>query len=150
MAGRRASARRWPELSQHFLRRGALAASLVKRSSVTRSDTVLEVGAGTGALTLELARRCKRLVAVEYDPTLCDVLRRRFARTPSVEVVEADILTTPLPDGEYVAFGNIPFSRTAAIVRRLTDASDPPRDAYLIVQLEAAQRFAGAPYAPST
>ena len=150
MAGRRASARRRPELSQHFLRRGALAASLVERSSVKRSDTVLEVGAGTGALTRELARRCRRLVAVEYDPSLCEVLRDRFGSMPGVEVVEADFLTTRLPDGEYVAFGNIPFSRTAAIVRRLTDASNPPRDAYLVVQLEAAQRFAGQPYGPET
>ena len=138
------------DLSQHFLRRGALAASLVEASSICARDLVVEVGAGRGALTRELAARCGRLLAVEIDADLCGELRRAFAGTDRVEIVEADFLQLPLPRGAYKVFGSIPYARTAEIVGRLDRAPMPPHDAYLVVQLEAARRFAGAPWSAET
>ncbi|MPZ98888.1 MAG: 23S ribosomal RNA methyltransferase Erm [Dehalococcoidia bacterium] len=136
-----------PALGQHFLRRGALAASLVQQTSVTRQDLVLEIGAGEGALTRPLAARAGRVLAVEVDARFAAVLREQFAADPRVEVVEADFLRLALPSEPYKVAGNVPFARTAEIVRRLTEAWLPPEDAYLVVQLEAAQRIAGAPVA---
>jgi len=114
------------------------------------------VGAGTGLLTERLARCCSQLWAVEVDERLCGALRARFADAPHVCVVHADFLEWKRPaelGARYKLVGNLPYARTAEIVRRLTEgpgASDGPEDAWLVVQLEAARRFAGAPFAPET
>ncbi len=150
MSGVRRRAARRADLGQHFLRRGALAADLIARSPVEPADLVVEIGAGTGALTRPLAARCARLLAVELDPRLAAALRLAFADAPHVEVIARDFFDVPLPGDDYRVVGNVPFASTTRIVRRLTDAERPPRDAYLVVQREAAERFAGGPYAPET
>ena len=111
---------------------------------------MLEIGAGAGALTAALARRCDDVVAVELDPGLCGRLEQRFGRATGVRVVRADFLTWPLPrsaDGAYKVVANPPFHITAAIVRRLARAKHAPEDALLVMQHQAALRFAGGPYA---
>ena len=111
---------------------------------------VVEIGSGRGILTAELAGHCRELVAVEIDEGLCHSLRNRFRGIAHVSVVQTDFLRLELPATPYKVLGNIPYSRTAAIVRRVVDATAPPEDAYLVVQREAAERFAGGPYAPET
>jgi len=138
------------DLAQHFLRSRALAASLIAQAPVERSDLVVEIGPGRGILTRELARRCRKVVAVEFDGVLAAALRTSFVADARVSIVRSDFLRFRLPDVPYKVLGNIPFNRTAAIVRRLAQADAPPQDAYLIVQREAAERFAGGPYARET
>ena len=101
-------------------------------------------------LTRELAERCQSLVAVEADGRLADLLQTQFSDSPRVQIVHADFLRIPPLDRAHKVFANIPYNRTAAIIRRLVNARVVPIDAYLIVQLEAAERFAGTPYAPET
>jgi 23S rRNA (adenine-N6)-dimethyltransferase len=131
--------------SQHFFRDPARAASVVAHLPLTRHDTVYEIGPGTGHLTAPLAERAGCVVAVEVDPALCAHLRARFAAFPHVRIVHADFLTYPLPTHPYIVVANVPFAITAAVVTKLLDAPRPPRAAYLIVQREAAARFAGSP-----
>jgi len=138
------SAPRRAELSQHFLRKGATPARLVHGTTISRSDLVVEIGAGRGALTLPLAQRAHRVIAVEIDDTLVANLRRRF--DDRVEILRGDFLQMPMPATSYKAFGNVPFSRTSEIVNRLVRAPNPPHDAWLVVQREAAHRFCGPPY----
>ena len=109
---------------------------------------VLEIGSGRGALTRHLVGRCRTLIAVELDGRLCETLRSELGGR--AEVRHADFLTAPLPDRPYKVLGNVPFARTTEIVRRLVEARCPPEDAWLIVQREAGQRFAGAPHGPET
>src|SRR5206468_10286188 len=92
-----------------------------------------------------LARRADRVVAIEKDPALVRVLQRRFAVVPHVDVRRADLLTQPLPRDDYVVFSSMPFDITAQLIRRLTDAAVPPRNAFLVLQAEAASRFSGQP-----
>ena len=150
MDGQRYRTRRRSDLSQHFLRSRALAASLVEQSSITGQDLVVEIGPGRGMLTRELARRCRRLVAVEIDERLVAELRAGFQDAPHVELVHGDFLRYRLPESPYKVYANVPFGRTADIIHRLVGASTPPEDAYCVVQLEAAQRFAGGPSASET
>ena len=139
-------ARRRHDRSQYYLRSQSLAADLVARSSITKKDLVVEIGPGRGILTRVLAQASRRLIAVELDPELLDELGPEFEHLAHVDLVQGDFLEFPLPNGDYKVFSNIPFSITAAIVRRLLDAPVAPREAHLIVQLEAAERFAGRPY----
>jgi 23S rRNA (adenine-N6)-dimethyltransferase len=141
---------RRPELSQHFLRSGALASRLVAQTRVAGRDLVVEIGPGRGALTTELAHRCRELIAVELDSRLCRLLRERFRNEAHVTIVQGDFLRFELPTGPYTVVGSIPFSRTSAIMRRLLDGPSPPTDAHLVTQREAAHRFAGSPCAPES
>lgn len=147
MSGQRSRTPRRPELSQHFLRSGALAASLVAHSSVSRDDLVVEIGPGRGLLTHALAQCADRVIAVEIDAGLADTLRP--AARPNVDVVTCDFLRFSAPDRPHKVFANLPFARTADIVRRVT-TTPTLTEAYLVVQREAAERFAGYPYASET
>ena len=126
MDGQRRRARRRADLSQHFLRSGALADSLIANSSISERDFVVEIGAGRGTLTGKLAECCHHMVAVEVDGQLVSQLRHRFHDENRVEVVEGDFLKFRLPSHPYKVFGNIPYSRTAEIIRRLVNATVPP------------------------
>ena len=104
---------------------GSLAAGLIAQAPVKRSDLVVEIGPGRGILTRELARRCREVVAVEFDGALSEALRTRFPSDDRVTIVRSDFLRFRLPDVPYKVLGNIPFNRTAAIVRRLVQAGSP-------------------------
>lgn len=131
--------------AQNFLTDPALVDRLLDASSIGPADLVYEIGPGAGIITERLARRCRRVVAVERDPVLARRLQRRFADSPMVEIHEGDFLDVRLPAAPYKVFANIPFNRTAAIVTKLTRAAHAPDDQYLIVQRDAAERFTGRP-----
>lgn len=105
--------------SQHFLRTQALAAELVRDAGIRADDLVLDLGAGSGRLTRELARAGARVVAVELDPRWVSHLRGRWA---GVEVVQGDAACVPLPREPFRVVANLPFDRTTAILRHLLDS----------------------------
>jgi len=87
----------------------------------TRTDLVVEFGAGTGRLTAELAARSSRVVAVELDARLAGRLARRYEGTPNVTIVTGDALTVPLPQRPFRVVCNPPFHITSALLHRLLD-----------------------------
>jgi 23S rRNA (adenine-N6)-dimethyltransferase len=103
---------------QHFLRSSKLAAELVRAAHIQRDDLVLDLGAGSGVLTTALARRARRVVAVEIDRGLAAQLERRL---PDVEVLVGDALRLPLPREPFKVVANLPFDGATAILRRLLD-----------------------------
>jgi 23S rRNA (adenine-N6)-dimethyltransferase len=150
-AGRRASRDdRRRLLGQNFLR-ADLADRLVAEIGIQRGELVVDIGAGSGALTLALARRGAQVLAVELDPAWVTHLRETAARqaTGRIEVIHADFLSWQLPTRPFRAVGCIPFGATTAIFRRLfDDPSLPLNRADLIVQWEVARKRAETP--PST
>lgn len=131
--------------AQNFLRDPRLVAYLLDNSSITAADCVLEIGPGRGIITAQLARRCRRVIAVEKDVDLARLLRDRFAACPAVTIHSGDVRYLPLPTAPYKVFANVPFNITTEIIRGLTEGRRPPDDAFLVVQREAAQRFLGQP-----
>jgi 23S rRNA (adenine-N6)-dimethyltransferase len=117
---RRARRARRPDAarSQHFLRSQALAAEIVRDSGIGPHELVLDLGAGSGRLTTELAPTARCVVAVELDPRLARRLRGRW---PNVHVVCGDAASLPLPREPFRVVANIPFARTNAILRHLLD-----------------------------
>jgi 16S rRNA (adenine1518-N6/adenine1519-N6)-dimethyltransferase len=117
---------------------------------LTDQDTVIEIGAGTGLLTAELAERARRLIAVEVDERLADILRQRFGRRDNVSIVERDVLeATPeelLDAGAggvpYVVTGNLPYFIGTAVVRCFLEAAVRPRRLVVTLQAEVAESIA--------
>jgi len=84
-------------LGQNFVIDSALLQRMISYASVNREDTVLEVGAGLGFLTKLLSSVCKRVVAVEVDPKLVEMLRSELRNLQNVDLIEGDVLTVSLP-----------------------------------------------------
>lgn len=132
-------------VSQNFLKDPRLVASLVRRCGIEPEDVVYEIGPGKGIITAELAACCKRVTAIEKDPLLAAALRRQFAHQANLTVLTGDFFHHPLPRTPYKVVANIPFNHTSAIIARLTGAANPPEDACLVMQKEAAQMYLGHP-----
>ena len=119
MSGRRARRAQRPSTrSQHFLRTSALAAQLVGEACIQPDDLVLDLGAGSGRLTAELAQVARHVLAVELDPAWATALRGRW---PNVEVIEGDAACIRLPREPFRVLANLPFDRTTDLLRLLLD-----------------------------
>ena len=136
---------RKPKLGQHFLADTRVRQRIVEALRLTREHTVIEIGAGAGAMTGLLAERAGRVVAVELDAKLAAGLREKFASDPRVEVVEGDILRVPLDYPGVKVFGNLPYYITSPILLRLFEQAHQFEDLVVMVQKEVAERLAAAP-----
>jgi 16S rRNA (adenine1518-N6/adenine1519-N6)-dimethyltransferase len=132
-------------LGQHFLRPASVE-RLVAAIAPRPDETFLEIGPGRGALTLPLAARAGRVVAVEIDEALASRLSQQAP--PNVTIVHGDALAVDLaslvPPGARVA-GNLPYYISSPLLRRLLDLRGRVRDLHVMVQEEVARRVASPP-----
>lgn len=135
--------------SQNFLKSTDLVRELIEKVGIDTKDTVYEIGAGNGIITYELLKKARKVVAYEIDINLYNKLLRRFENNKVLELVNSDFLNCKLPETPYKVFSNIPFRQTSDIIRKLTSSITPPTDCYLIIQHEAATKFAGKPFVHS-
>lgn len=134
-------------LGQHFLSDRRILQRIVDALELTGRETVIEIGPGRGSLSDLLALGAHRLILIEYDRALAQVLRERFATNPSVEVIEADVLTVSLADvagGPFHLVGNVPYYITTPILFHALEPPRPARAVYL-VQREVAERIVSKP-----
>ncbi len=133
-------------LGQHWLKDAMVLESIVDAADVNNGDVVVEIGPGLGLLTEELSKRVNRVIAIELDSYLINELARKFEGS-NVEVKEADILRydlTSLPVG-YKIVANIPYYLTSHLLRIISESSNPPSSATLLVQQEVAERVTALP-----
>jgi len=133
-------------LGQNFLIDGAVRDQLVGLAELSRSDTVLEVGPGTGFLTDALIAVAGRVIAVEKDARLVSVLRRRYQGNRRLRIVEGDILRVKLPDFDKVVCCP-PYYISSRLV--LTLISKRFKRTVLVLQKEFAERLSASPGSPN-
>lgn len=132
--------------SQNFITDTRLLHRIVNISSITKEDTVWEIGTGKGHLTQVLCQKCGFLYSVEIDRKLFEKAKERLAPHLNVKLIYGDFLKLPLPArGQYKVFANIPYFITTQILDKLTGAPNPPTDMWLIMEKGAAKRFLGIP-----
>ncbi|MGA8298874.1 MAG: 16S rRNA (adenine(1518)-N(6)/adenine(1519)-N(6))-dimethyltransferase RsmA [Terriglobales bacterium] len=153
---------RKPALGQHFLASDVAAIRIVEALGDLTGATVLEIGPGRGAITEMLARKAKRLIAIELDRVLSAQLRLKFGLYPNVEIIEGDILKIELdtvfgpkpgvlrPGIEYRpeparVVGNLPYYITSDILLRLFEYHRYFSTIVIMVQKEVADRLAATP-----
>src|SRR3989338_6451785 len=133
-------------LGQHHLIDPRVIARIVEGCQLSPAETVVEIGAGLGALTEELAQRAGRVIAVEVDRRICELLRGRMRARPSAHVVCQDILDFAWePASPAVVVGAIPYSVTSPILVSLCEQRHAMRRAVLVIQREVAQRLLARP-----
>jgi len=153
---------RKPKLGQHFLANDSAALGIVEALGDISQSTVLEIGPGRGVLTSLLARRTRRLIAIELDRVLAAQLRMKFTLYPNVEIIEGDVLAIdfgtlfgPKPGSSRPGLlhtpepvrvvGNLPYYITSDILLRLFSFRQGFDTLVIMVQKEVADRLAAAP-----
>ena len=138
--------KRW---GQHFLTRPEIGVQVAEFADIKSADTVVEIGAGTGILTEELAKRAKKVIAFEIDPELIPALRGKFSAVPGVEIVVGDFLKIGPERLEklesFKVVANIPYSLTTPLIFLLLDFIPGMEMMVLTIQREVAERLAAKP-----
>lgn len=134
-------------LGQHFLSDPRILARIADALTLSKDETVIEIGPGRGALTDQLLARAGRVIAIEIDRMLAERLRERHAGDPRLDVIERDVLETNLgllAGGDFALVGNVPYYITTPILFHALRPPRPTRAVYL-VQKEVADRLSASP-----
>ena len=141
-------------LGQHFLIDKGVLAKIVAAADLQPDDNVLEIGPGLGVLTLELAKRAKKVVAVEKDPRLIPILKENLTNHKNVEIVQKDVLKIgnwnlienwKLEIGNYKVVANLPYYIASPTIRMFLEMEEQPKLMVLMVQKEVAKRITAKP-----
>ncbi|MDE3231139.1 MAG: ribosomal RNA small subunit methyltransferase A [Chloroflexota bacterium] len=136
-------------LGQHLLISRKALAAVVDAAELTPDDNALEVGAGPGALTIELAKRAGRVAAIEMDRDILPVLAETTAPYLNIEIIPRDLLTVDLGGvfggAPYKFVANLPYYITALILRRILEARPRPTLLVVMTQREVAERMVAPP-----
>jgi 16S rRNA (adenine1518-N6/adenine1519-N6)-dimethyltransferase len=139
------------EMGQNFLSNPGTAEMIVDRAGISKRSVVLEIGPGLGALTLPLARRAGRVVAVELDRRLVPLLNEELEQgeIDNVTVINQNIMKTDFREiageDQLVVFGNLPYNISSQILFRLVKERAVIETAFLMFQKELATRIIAVP-----
>ncbi|KAF4965009.1 hypothetical protein FSARC_7130 [Fusarium sarcochroum] len=132
---------------QHILKNPGVADAIVEKAFLKPTDTVLEIGPGTGNLTVRILERVKKVIAVELDVRMSAELVKRVQGTPEqkkLEVILGDAIKTELPSHDVV-ISNTPYQISSPLVFKLLSLPNPPRTSILMFQREFALRLTARP-----
>jgi len=133
-------------LGQNFLTSKSLVSNIIAKADIEPGDTILEIGPGTGILTVQLASKAKKVFAIEKDKNLVELLNKKFKQKNNVKIIHGDALKIDLAlPLNYKVIANIPFYITAPLIRKYLEAKYPPSKITLIIQKEVAQRICAKP-----
>ena len=141
------------QAGQNFLIDKNVLNKIVKMAELKKDDIILEIGAGFGVLTQELAKRVKKVIAVELDKRLIEALKEKFEKFKNVEIIHEDILKIQFASGriklqnkKYKIVANVPYNITSIILRKfLSEEIIKPSEMILLVQKEVAERIIAKP-----
>ena len=135
------------DIGQHVLKNPGVAQAIVDKADLKQSDIVLEVGPGSGNLTVKILEKAKKCVAVELDPRMAAEVTKRVQGTPmakKLDVVLGDVVKTDLPYFD-VCISNTPYQISSPLTFKLLATSPSPRVCILMFQREFAMRLFAKP-----
>jgi len=142
-------------LGQHFLVDKNILDKIIKAAELSKKDVVLEVGAGLGTLTKELSQRAKKVIAVEIDRKMAEILRETLKNVENVEIVEGDILklnpkseiliSKQIQNSKFKIVANIPYQITSPLLEKFLTGRNKPKEMVLLVQKEVAEKICCRP-----
>jgi 16S rRNA (adenine1518-N6/adenine1519-N6)-dimethyltransferase len=144
-------------LGQNFLTDPYHLGQIVAAAELDGDALVVEVGPGPGTLTTLLTEQAGRVVAVELDGGMVNLLRQEYGHLPNLAVVQADILETDLAallveqagprmaQSPYYVVANLPYYITSAVIRHLLESNPRPQRLVVTIQKEVAQRIVAQP-----
>ena len=137
------------KLGQNFLINQQIIDEIIEKSQITKEDTVLEIGPGLGSLTKALMQKAKRVIAVELDENMVNILKNRF-NNENLEIINEDILKIDLNEitnkyGKIKVVANLPYYITTPIVMKLLEEEYSIESITVMVQKEVGERLCAEP-----
>lgn len=141
-------------LGQNFLIDKGVLEKIIEAAKLSADDIVLEIGPGLGVLTIELAKRVKKVIAIEKDERMCKILRENLKDYKNVEIVNEDILKisndkiqmpNEIQSSNYKLVANLPYYITSPVIKKFLETENKPELMVLMVQKEVAQRITAQP-----
>ncbi|SPJ86690.1 probable rRNA (adenine-N6,N6-)-dimethyltransferase [Fusarium torulosum] len=132
---------------QHILKNPGVADAIVEKAYLKPTDTVIEVGPGTGNITVRILERAKKVTAIELDSRMGAELSKRVQGTPEqkkLEIMLGDAIKMPFPPVD-VFISNTPYQISSPLVFKILSLPNPPRTAILMFQREFALRLTARP-----
>jgi 16S rRNA (adenine1518-N6/adenine1519-N6)-dimethyltransferase len=159
------------QMGQNFLISAGVLKKIIEAADLNGGDTILEIGPGLGALTAELAKHAKKVIAIEKDRKFVEILKETMKDYKNAEVLEGDILKFPISPASpelgrgraniqfpiksqisnvknqktYKLIANLPYYIASPVIRKFLEAEKPPKEMILMVQKEVAQRICASP-----
>jgi len=141
-------------LGQNFLVSEKAFEKILKAADLSSKDVVLEIGSGIGNLTLKLTKKVKKVIAIEKDKKMCEILRQELKNQDikNVQIINEDVLKIQYGsmvkwfDGyNYKLVANLPYYITSPIIRKFLEIKKTPKLAVLMIQKQVAQRICAKP-----
>ena len=138
------------QLGQHFLINPDVLSIIVDAGEVSKTDVVIEIGAGLGCLTAALAQQAKYVIAIEVDSILHAELESQFKVDEHIQIIHADILEIPISsiipqDTCPKVIANLPYGITTPILWKLLEHTNQISNCILMMQWEVAERIVAKP-----
>ncbi len=136
------------KLGQNFLVDKKILEKIIITADLKPKDIILEIGSGIGNLTMELAKKVKRVIAVEKDAKMCEILKETLKDFKNIEIINKDILkvlNSQFSVINYKVIANLPYYIVSPVIRKLLEKKNPPQVMILMVQKEVAQRICAKP-----
>jgi 16S rRNA (adenine1518-N6/adenine1519-N6)-dimethyltransferase len=136
---------------QHFLVDRNILNKVIRTAQVGKGDVVLEVGPGLGEMTLSLARQAKKVIAIEIDPKLVEILKEKTVDCPNVEVIKEDILKINFDpflhrEGHPIkVVANLPYGISTPLIFRFIESRKVFSTLTLMLQKEVVERMVASP-----
>jgi 16S rRNA (adenine1518-N6/adenine1519-N6)-dimethyltransferase len=139
-------------LGQSFLEDRNAINKIIRISNIQEDDIIVEIGAGVGLMTESIAKQAKKVIALDIDPRMVGILKKRMAPYRHVDIVQADVLEYDfssaigeLPSRKIKVIGNIPYNISSQILFRLLAYRDHISSMILMFQKELADRLIATP-----
>lgn len=133
-------------LGQNFLLDETPILQLIKAADISNKDTVVEIGPGLGILTKHLINSAKKVIAIEKDEKLSEILRQELKDADNLEIITKDILEwKPTIKEGYKVVGNLPYAIGTPIIQKFLQEKHLPESMTFMLQKEVAQRIASKP-----
>jgi len=132
-------------LGQNFLTDDNIKRKIIQACQLSKTDFVLEIGPGLGALTKEISKRVKSVIAVEKDTRLCGHLTNLLDEYKNLILINEDILKFKITKNNTKVLGNIPYNISSPIIEHLINQKDKISSIYISLQKELAKRIIAKP-----
>ncbi len=133
-------------LGQNFLINRKALNDFINTCDLEKNDIVLEIGSGLGTITQAIAPKVKKVIAVEKDRKMCEIMKQTLRGFENIEIINQDVLEElSFSFKRMKVVGNLPFYVTAPAIRKFLEAKGPPKEMIFMIQKEVAQRICAKP-----
>ncbi|KAL2256362.1 hypothetical protein VTK26DRAFT_1783 [Humicola hyalothermophila] len=136
------------DYGQHILKNPGISDAIVEKAFLKPTDVVVEVGPGTGNITVRALEKAKKVIAIELDPRMGAEVTKRVQGTPlakKLEVILGDVIKLPEMPSCDALISNTPYQISSPLIFKMLSMPNPPRVAVLMFQREFAKRLVARP-----